>query len=118
MERRHAKKIIKIGAIILAVAIVFGYAIFASHNFIEGPKIVVLEPENGSTHSTSTILIRGIIYRSQNVTLNGKSIFIDDEGNFKENTLLFPGYNAVTITAEDKFGRFREYRLELIYKVN
>lgn len=118
MERQHTKRILKIILISLAIIIVIGYAIFASHNFILGPRIILEEPQNGSTFTTPSVAIRGIAERSREITLNGKSILIDDQGNFKETTLLAEGYNAITLSATDKFGRKKEYRLELIYKVN
>lgn len=118
MNRQDIKKTIKISIFLFILAIVIGYTLFTSKAFIKGPEIVIHEPQNGSTFATSSIVIRGIAERSRNITLNGKSISIDDQGNFKENILLAPGYNAVTLTAKDKFEEIKEYRLELIYKVD
>jgi capsule polysaccharide export protein KpsE/RkpR len=118
MERQHTKRILKISLVSLVLVIVIGYTIFASHNFILGPRIILEEPQNGSTLTNSSVVIKGVAQRSQDITLNGRSILIDDQGNFKETTLLAEGYNAITLSATDKFGRKKEYRLELIYKVN
>ena len=118
MSRQGTKKILRIGIYSLIALIVIGYAIFASFSFIQGPEIEISYPENGSTFASSTLEIRGVVERSQDITLNGRSILIDDKGNFDEHTLLSPGYNVFTLHARDKFGRSREYRLELVYKVN
>lgn len=117
-ERHHTKKILKIVFIVSAVILVLGYAIFVSRDFLGGPKIIINEPENGATLTSQTVIIRGNVMRSRDISLNGKPIFIDDSGNFKETTLLFPGYNTILIEAVDKFDRKEEYRLELVYKVN
>ncbi len=46
---------------------------------------------------------------------NGRPLLIDKEGNFKETLLLLPGYNNALFVAQDKFGRFKEQNLELVY---
>lgn len=114
-NRETIKKILKTSIISVAILIVLGYAIFASHNFILGPKIVLYEPVNGSSVSTSTIVVRGLVMRIKDLTLNGKPIIIDNEGNFKESLLLSPGYNVSLLSAQDRFKRTIEYKLELVY---
>ena len=116
--RGEIKKLLKVSIIALVSLIVISYAIFASHDFIVGPYLVVSEPVNGSTFSEPKINIIGVTKRIQDISLNGRSITIDEEGNFKETTILAPGYNIFTLIAKDKFERQEEYRLELIYKVN
>ena len=109
---------IKATLFISIVCVVIGYAIFAMHDFILGPSLSILEPVNGSSFTTPDIHIKGIVQRIQEISLNGRSITIDDKGNFNEVVLLAPGYNVFTFAVRDKFGRSKEYRLEYIYKVN
>jgi hypothetical protein len=116
INREGTKKILKIIGIAIIVIIVLGYGLFTSHSFISGPKITIYEPINGSTISTSSVEIKGTAQRIQDVTLNGRAIFIDDKGNFNETILLAPGYNVSLFFAKDKFNRTTEYKLELVYK--
>lgn len=81
-----------------------------------GPEIIIFEPRNGSTIATSTVLIRGQALRIQDISLNNRPILIDEQGNFSETLLLFPGYNVSLISAQDKFDRTIEYKLELVYQ--
>lgn len=119
MITRHGiKKIVRTLLVTLGVLIVVGYGIFAFHDLLLGPDIVVLEPKNGSSFTSPSIKIKGIVYRIQDITLNDRHITIDDKGNFSEPALLAPGYNVFTLTAHDKFGRSKDYRLELVYTVN
>ncbi len=118
LTRQDTKKIVKIIVFVLISLIVIGYAFFASHDFILGPIITISEPINGSTFTSPGIVIKGVVKRIQDISLNDRSLIIDHEGNFSENVLLSPGYNVFTLIALDKFGRSKEYRLELIYKVN
>ena|SRR3989344_3939176 len=110
------QKTIKTSLFILVIGIIIGYTYFAFRGYIHGPEIIIYEPINGSTISTSTVVIRGQALRIQDIVLNGRPIFIDEKGNFDETLLLFPGYNVSLIKATDKFGRIIEHKLELVYK--
>jgi hypothetical protein len=116
MNREGVKKILKVLTISLIVAIVVGYSYFASRDFILGPELIITEPVNGSTLSTSTVILKGQALRIQDITLNNRPILIDEQGNFTETILLFPGYNVSLISAQDKFDRTIEYKLELVYQ--
>lgn len=50
------------------------------------------------------------------ISLNGREIFIDKEGNFSENVALLPGLSVITLSAEDKFGHMDEKKLEVMYQ--
>ncbi len=118
LTRYGLHKILKVSVIILGILIVLGYALFATHDFILGPTISVTEPANGATFTSPSIRIKGVVLRIQDISLNGRSITIDEQGNFNEAVLLAPGYNVFTLAARDKFGRSKDVRLELVYAVN
>jgi hypothetical protein len=118
MTRYGIHKLLRIGTFTLVILIVLGYALFATHDFIIGPTITIYEPQNGSTFTQADVRIKGQVQRIQDIMLNGRSITIDDKGNFNEATLLSPGYNIFELKAHDKFGRSRDVRLELVYAVN
>lgn len=52
------------------------------------------------------------------ISLNGREIFIDKDGNFSENMALLPGLSIITLSAEDKFGHTDEKKLEVMYQQN
>ncbi len=118
LSRNEIKRILRMGMFSLISIIVVGYTLFAFHDFILGPSIMVYEPANGSTFTSPGIIVRGVVKRIQDITFNDRSITIDEQGNFSEAALLAPGYNIFTLAAKDKFGRSEEYRLEFIYEVN
>lgn len=115
-NRDGIKKILKIIVSITVVAIIVGYSYFAFSDYINGPDIIITYPENGSTITTSTVVLRGQALRIQDITINNRPILVDEQGNFKESVLLFHGYNAILIYAKDKFGRTTEYKMELVYQ--
>lgn len=116
INREGVKKLFKISSILIIILIIVGYTLFTSHSFIAGPEIILTTPTSGSTIATSSVEVVGIAYRIQDITLNGKPILVDKEGNFKEIIVLAPGYNIFLFNAHDKFGRTTEYKLELVYK--
>ncbi len=116
INRDGTKRIVKIGGIAIIVLFIIGYSLFESNSLIKGPEIIISEPQSGSTVSTSSIAIIGQALRIQDITLNGRPILIDKEGNFSEIVLLAPGYNTSLLSAKDKFNRTIEYKLELVYE--
>ncbi len=118
LNRNGIKKILKIIIIVIITIIIVGYGLFAMHDFILGPYISISKPINGSSINTPKTEIEGVAKRIKEITINGRPITIDEKGNWKEIDILEPGYNVFQIIAKDKFGRQKEYRLELIYKVN
>lgn len=115
-NRDSVKKVIKAGLFVSAILVVVIYSFFSFKDYIKGPEIIIKEPLNGSTISTSTVMVKGQVLHIQNITINNRPILIDKEGNFTETLLLFPGYNVSVISAKDKFNRTIEYKLELVYK--
>ncbi len=118
LTRYTTKKIAQTSLFALAILIVLGYGVFATHDFFGGPSIFITEPQNGASFTSPDVRIKGVVKRIQDISLNGRSITIDDQGNFNEAAILAPGYNVFELVARDKFGRSKDVRLQLVYKVN
>lgn len=116
INRDGTQKILKIALFIFIITTVIVYSSFSFRDYIEGPVIIINEPLNGSTFSTSTVKIKGRVLRIQDVTLNNRPVLIDTDGNFSETLMLLPGYNVSLISARDKFNRTIEYKLEFVYQ--
>jgi hypothetical protein len=113
---RSAKSILRIGTISLLGIIIVGYSLFQAQKLIVGPVIEVHTPQNGATYNQTLIEIEGRARNTAHLNLNGKKIFTDQEGYFKEKLLLSPGYNIIKLDAVDKFKKYTEKTLELILK--
>ena len=115
MNRGTTQKIF-IALIVAVIAVGLLYFIYrTSRAYLSGPSITITEPSNYASFSTSTTTIVGIAKRAQDITLDGRSITIDNNGNFRETILLMPGYNIEIIAAHDQFRHTTEKRLELVY---
>ena len=106
---------IKILIVILLLIGILGYTYFQMQSLVTGPVITILEPLNGATLTSSLVEVTGTAKNISSINLNGRQIFIDESGTFKEKLLLSPGYNIITLRAKDKFGRETEKMLELVY---
>lgn len=104
------------GIVLILIFLFVVYGLFRAENFLLGPKIVIETPKNGQVFTTSAIEIEGWVKNISLFYLNGRQIFTDKEGNFKESLLLARGYNIIEVRAKDKFNREIKEIRELVLK--
>jgi hypothetical protein len=114
--RQDAKKTLKIILVSLLFIIIVVYAFFRSKDLIFGVKIRDMDIVDGSTMTNNILNITGNAKNALDLTLDGREISIDQQGNFNETIVLLPGYDIITIKAEDKFGNIDEKDYKLIYQ--
>lgn len=110
-----AKKILKIISLSGLFIFIVVYAFFRSHDLVFGVKIKNVNIVDGIKVSNSIMEITGNARRAINLTLNGREISVDQEGNFNDTIALLPGYNIINIRAEDKFGYIDEKNYKLMF---
>lgn len=110
------KHFLKFGAVGILVVVVLGYGWFRARDFIAGPVIEIASPQNGATVSEPLVEIQGAAKNISEITLNGRKIFTDKEGDWSEKVLLHPGLNTIILAASDRFDRKTEQKLELVRK--
>ncbi len=113
---RTPKLIVGISGIVLITVGLVLYSYFQSKEYLRGPVIEVLEPMNGSTSTSSSIIILGNARNISFISLDGRQIFTDERGRFRELVLLQEGYTILTIAGKDRFGHTIEKKVELVYK--
>lgn len=111
------RKIIKYTLTLTGVAIVIGYSYFVLDDFIRGPRIVILSPENGFSTTTPVIIISGKAIHTNNLTVNDAPTPVDLGGNFSSQLILSPGYNIMKVVAKDNYARTEEKTLEIVLVV-
>lgn len=109
---------IKIASILIFFVLIIIYAIFTSKDLILGIKIREINIEDGNVTTESIQNITGNAKNAIKITINGREISIDQEGNFNETIALLKGYNIINIRAQDKFGYVDEKNYKLIYKID
>ena len=112
----NAKKIAKIACLSVFFILIVVYAFFRSHDLIFGVKIRNVNLIDGATVSESVMEVTGNAKNAIKLTLNGREISINQQGDFSETIALLEGYNIINIKAEDKFGYMDEKNYKLIYQ--
>ena len=113
--QNQAKKIVQIAGLSVFFLLIIIYAFFRSKDLIFGVKIRNVNIVNGSTITSPTIEVTGIARNAINLTLDGREISVDQQGDFDETIALLPGYNIINLRAKDKFGNTDEKNYQLIY---
>ncbi len=91
------------------IALIVGYIIFQGRFLIAGPQIVLAE-EPPSHNNVRMLTLSGQAFNITHLYLNGRQIFTDEAGHFREALVLENGYTITTLKARDRFGR--ETRVE------
>ena len=110
---RNVKKILQISSLSIFFLIIIIYTFFQSRDLIFGVKIKNVNLIDGLKVTENVIKVTGNAKNAINLSLNGREISIDQQGNFEENLALLTGYNIISIKAKDKFG----YGDEKNYKI-
>lgn len=90
------------------------YGAFQARLFISGPALM-LAPDTATLHETRMVTIEGTARNVTAVTLNGRPIFTDDEGRFREQLVLENGYTIMTLRAQDRYGREQTLEQPFVY---
>ena len=98
----------RIGAIVAILFLItlsafIGYRLFS---FLKKPQFVLESPKTREIRvSDRLVAVRGFVERESNLTVNGREIIIDSEGNFSGSVELRPGLNTLEFLATNRFGK-------------
>ena len=111
---RDPRRTLKIALGILFSLIIVIYAIDKTKNLLIGPQITIISPQNGISIKESTIPIEGKTRNIVKIFINGKQIPVLESGFFQDQLVLLGGYNIISVTGEDRFGKIKKVELEII----
>lgn len=101
-------------SVFIFVLILIGYGTFEAYDLWIGPNIVITSPLDGSLVSESLVTIEGKTRNVSWISMLGRPISVDEQGNFKEKLLLPAGYSILTFEAKDRLGRKVHEKLTLV----
>lgn len=110
---RISNKKFLIGTVAVLVLI---YGLWQARDFLRGPRIYLEIPKQGEVFDKNPMVVKGQAFDVIKFTMNGRTIFTDENGSFREETLLAKGINDMEIYAEDKFGHEKRIRRTVLSK--
>ncbi|MBI3558833.1 helix-turn-helix domain-containing protein [Candidatus Gottesmanbacteria bacterium] len=103
-------------AVIVLIALFFGYLIYSYLKFAGSPTLIINSPGNNSVVSQEQTEITGKTDPEAKLTINDQPVIINENGSFNITIPLQPGLNTLTVIATNKFKRqttvTRNLRLE------
>ncbi|GEM_PF-912198 len=82
-----------------------GLVLYNVKDMLFGTPLVVNAMTDGSNIDGTFVPITGSAVHAAHITINGRPIGIDRQGNFADGVILSPGYNIVEVAETDQFGK-------------
>ncbi|MDD5626930.1 MAG: DUF4115 domain-containing protein [Patescibacteria group bacterium] len=109
-------KAVKFGFIALGIVMFFIYLGWELSGFSAPPSLKIISPQENEKVTTDSMVVAGESEKEAEVFINGQPVFVDEEGNFREQIILNAGVNPIEILARNKIGRERRVaRNVLVY---
>lgn len=94
-----------IAMIFLLVGGSFFYLYSEFRSFASEPRLVILNPSDGTITEMSEIIVEGKTDKGARVSINNQPVFVGNDGEFSDKLILQPGLNKVTIVAISRFDK-------------
>lgn len=107
-------KLITLAAGIGLVVIAMGYLVFQVSAINRTPSIKIFEPSSGSIVKGSVVNVAGQADTGSTVSINGQSVFVDEQGKFSTALSVAVGQKELLISAQNKFGKQSEQKLLVV----
>ena len=78
---------------------------FRLTNFVGSPELNIFEPAKDSVINSPVVRVRGDARKESLLTVNGREIKIDADGNFNEMIEVAAGLNSLEFIVHDRFGK-------------
>ena len=102
-------------ALLVFVGILFlVYTVFQARFILAGPQIDFIN-DMASVQQERVVMLEGETANIVRLTLNGREIYTDKDGHFKEALVLENGYTIATLEAHDRYGRTEHVTKTFVY---
>jgi hypothetical protein len=102
---RSARRTATIVLSIVCALAILGYGLFEARRLIEGPRITIETPQDGSATSTTAVVLSGTAENISFLTINDAPAYTDESGHFSLTLSPPAGYTVFTVKGVDRFGR-------------
>lgn len=106
---------IKIFLLIFGLLSISAFTIFELRKVISGPEFTLECDCDYIQSEENTYKLSGKTKNVSEIIIGDRKIYIDMQGGFQENILLYPGINLITIKSLDKFGKEVKKEVSIYY---
>lgn len=96
--------LVRIGTV-LALIILIGYGAWKGAPLLAGPHLILTSPTEGQSFPDGFVKVTGQALHTENLSLDGAPLLIDESGHFDTTLVLPPGGAILSLTATDRFGK-------------
>jgi len=108
------RSVLYYAGLFIVASLLLAYALFQARFILTGPTITLPNPPE-TVQTQRLVMLEGMVQNIVYLTLNGRQIYTDKNGYFKEAVVLENGYTIATLQAHDRYGRSRTYAKEFVY---
>ncbi len=112
----NIKKILRLGLFSSLFLFIIGYSIFQTKAISHGVSLDIENIKDGQIFKGEVLTLVGQALHAVHLSINDREIVVDEKNSFSEELVLSPGYNIITIEAEDKFGKTTEKSYRVLYE--
>lgn len=98
----------QIGIVFLVILIVLVYLGFQYSSFFLGPKLEVIEPQDGAVVSTNKIVVKGKTNPYATILVEDESVRVELDGTFEKDVFVFTGKKEIPVISKNRFGKSTE----------
>lgn len=98
----------------VTICLIVLYTLFQARFLLSGPIITFMH-ELPIEQTERVVDLEGEAQNIVKLALNGRQIYTDKNGYFKEALVLENGYTVATLQAHDRYGRTRTYTQSFVY---
>lgn len=98
----------------VTVCLIVLYTLFQARFLLSGPMITFTH-ELPIEQTERVVDLEGEAQNIVKLALNGRQIYTDKNGYFREALVLENGYTVATLQAHDRYGRTRTYTQSFVY---
>ena len=114
LPRFTFRTLVKSALVVCFLLLLVLYILWQARFLIAGPRIE-LSAEPSRVHNDRVVTLEGSVANITSLSLNGRQIFTDPTGHFKEALVLENGYTIATIAATDRYGRVTKLERPFMY---
>lgn len=109
-------KTISQSLIFSAILVISGYFFYQINFLLKPPKLILLSPKTDMIIKDDKIQFIGQVGPDVYLTINNQEVYIDKEGNFKEELILKNGLNFIELIAKNRFDKSASIIRKIIKK--